>query len=294
MERESYGADMTAETETHDADAGPGPVFPRVVCGINGSRASFAAASQAAVLAGPDADLELLAITTVGGVGRTEMAELSPQRAEASLARARALASDAGVTPRATLLHADDVTETLLKAAADHDLVAVGARGASRLAEILLGGRATALVHRAPAPVLVARPLPADAPFPGTVLVASDGSECSARAVEIAGRIAARGEARVVHLHVLSDGRETPAERTALARETVRLGELAGREPVVRSERGRASDVICDVARHVDAGLVIVGSRGRGGIKALGSVSEVVAHRARGSVLVVRSSAAPA
>ncbi len=56
----------------------------------------------------------------------------------------------------------------------------------------------------------------------------------------------------------------------------------------MRSETGRPADVICDLAESVDAGLVIVGSRGRGGLKALGSVSEVVAHRARGSVLVVR------
>jgi nucleotide-binding universal stress UspA family protein len=37
-----------------------------------------------------------------------------------------------------------------------------------------------------------------------------------------------------------------------------------------------------------DADLVVVGSRGLHGFRALGSVSERVAHRARSSVLVVR------
>ncbi len=216
----AYGAGMTIEADTHAADPEHAPLFAHVLCGVNGSRASFAAASQAAVLAGPGADLDLLAIATIKGYGPTEMSELSPRRAQGALVHAQTLASQAGVTAHTSLQHAADVTETLLVAAAEHDLVAVGARGASRIAEIFLGGRATALLHRAPVPVFVARPLSAGSVFPGTVLIAGDGSDDSARAVEIAGRLAARGSAPVVHLHVRADGRESPAERAALARET--------------------------------------------------------------------------
>ena len=43
-----------------------------------------------------------------------------------------------------------------------------------------------------------------------------------------------------------------------------------------------------------DADLVVVGSRGLHGLRALGSVSERVAHRARASVLVVRERTGPA
>jgi nucleotide-binding universal stress UspA family protein len=45
------------------------------------------------------------------------------------------------------------------------------------------------------------------------------------------------------------------------------------------------------VAVAAEADLVIVGSRGLRGIKALGSVSERVAHEARCSVLIVRRAA---
>ena len=279
---------MSVDTDGQRTDVQLSPVFQRVLCGVNGSRASFAAAAQAAVLAGPEAELELLAIAPVAGFGPTEMSELAPKRAQDALDRARALARDAGVTANTTLLHAADVTETLLEVAAGRDLVAVGARGSSRLAEIFLGGRATALVHRAVTPVLVARPLGREASFPGTILVASDASEGSARAVELAAQVAARHEARVVHLHVRADGSELPAEREALARETARIAELTRSKPVVLAETGHAADVICEVAARVEPGLLVVGSRGRAGVKALGSVSEAVAHRARCSVLVVR------
>lgn len=279
---------MSAEIHARRVGLEETPVFARVICGVNGSRASYAAASQAATLAGRHADLELLAVTSVEGFGPTEMSELGPERAQQALVRAAELARDAGGRPATTLLHSADATETLLEASASCDLVAIGARGSSRLAEILLGGRATALVHRAHAPVLVARPLAADVSFPGLILVASDGSDCSARAVEIAGEIAARHASRIVHLHVQVHDRETPAEREALARETVRLTELAQTEPVAMTEAGDATETICEVAERLLPGLLIVGSRGLGGVKALGSVSEVVAHRVRCSVLVVR------
>ena len=44
------------------------------------------------------------------------------------------------------------------------------------------------------------------------------------------------------------------------------------------------------VTASADADLVVVGSRGLKGLKALGSVSERVAHRAAASVLIVRRS----
>jgi hypothetical protein len=45
------------------------------------------------------------------------------------------------------------------------------------------------------------------------------------------------------------------------------------------------------VAAAADADLLVVGSRGLHGLKALGSVSERVAHEAHSSVLVVRDPA---
>ena len=50
--------------------------------------------------------------------------------------------------------------------------------------------------------------------------------------------------------------------------------------------RGRAADAIAGVGEGVD--LIVMGARGMKGAKALGSVSERVAHKAASSVLVVR------
>jgi nucleotide-binding universal stress UspA family protein len=65
----------------------------------------------------------------------------------------------------------------------------------------------------------------------------------------------------------------------------VEAAEAAGL-PVVRTSR-RPADALVEASHGVD--LVVVGARGLAGARALGSVSERVAHRAECSVLVVRS-----
>jgi nucleotide-binding universal stress UspA family protein len=56
--------------------------------------------------------------------------------------------------------------------------------------------------------------------------------------------------------------------------------------PELEEQGERALNVL--VAASESADLIVVGSRGLHGLKALGSVSERVAHQARSSVLVVR------
>jgi nucleotide-binding universal stress UspA family protein len=53
-------------------------------------------------------------------------------------------------------------------------------------------------------------------------------------------------------------------------------------------EAKRPVDAILDLAREQQASMIIMGSRRVGGLRALGSVSERVAHRARSSVLIIR------
>ena len=54
----------------------------------------------------------------------------------------------------------------------------------------------------------------------------------------------------------------------------------------VEALSGRAADAIARVGESVD--LIVMGARGLKGAKALGSVSERVAHKSASSVLVVR------
>jgi nucleotide-binding universal stress UspA family protein len=73
----------------------------------------------------------------------------------------------------------------------------------------------------------------------------------------------------------VSAGKEGDAEQVRVA------------DPLVEVVDGRPVDAL--VAAAAGADLLVVGSRGVHGLRALGSVSERVAHEAACSVLVVRS-----
>ena len=57
--------------------------------------------------------------------------------------------------------------------------------------------------------------------------------------------------------------------------------------PELEERRGRAVEVLTTESKTAD--LIVVGSRGLKGLKALGSVGERIAHQASCSVLVVRA-----
>jgi nucleotide-binding universal stress UspA family protein len=59
-------------------------------------------------------------------------------------------------------------------------------------------------------------------------------------------------------------------------------------EPAVIEAVGDAREHIVAAARSQEAALLVMGSRGLGGVRALGSVSERVSHEAPCSVLVAR------
>jgi nucleotide-binding universal stress UspA family protein len=142
------------------------------------------------------------------------------------------------------------------------------------------------MVHHAPCSVLVARKSRSE--FPSLLVHADDGSPESLDAARLAGRLAAEHDSSVVTLHVseTADG--------DISEEAVGLLEAAGREPVVRVEGGSPHRVIIETANELKASMIVMGSRGRTGLAALGSVSERVAHRADCSVLIVRQASYPA
>ena len=79
----------------------------------------------------------------------------------------------------------------------------------------------------------------------------------------------------------------------SVAEEAVAIIETSGREPVMRVEQGSPHRRIVEVGNETGASLIVMGSRGRTGLAALGSVSERVTHRAGCSVLVVRRPSHP-
>lgn len=260
--------------------------FGSPVCGIDGSPEALEAARQAAALAAPGARVHAVAAWDPGaamhaGIHAGRVAAELRDEAVATLRAAR----DELPELETALVEGAPVAGLLAAASAyAADLVAVGSHGTSRRSGILLGSVATAIVHYAPCTVLVARAAP---DFPGLVLHAGDGSPESAAAAAVAGAIAARHGSRLVALHVAGDdGGAQPPDLDSIRA-------AYGRDPVAEVESGRPHERIPERAGELRAGLVVVGSRGRTGLRSLGSVSERVAHRAPCSVLVVRSAAHP-
>lgn len=262
------------------------------VCGIDASPQSTEAARQAVAVTDEGAHLYAVAVwdprlAMHAGIHASEVAVDVRQEATMALQRIREVLP--ALEP--ILIRGNDVAGLLAAATnLEADLISVASHGTSRAAGIVFGSVATAMVHHAPCCVLVAREPTKAGSFPRVVLHAGDGSLDSIEAARQAGRIAAKHDATVVTLHV-RDGRDPGA---GVVEEAGSIIESFGREPVLEVADGRAHRRIVEVADEIGASLILVGSRGLTALKALGSVSERVAHRAACSVLVVRRPVPPA
>jgi nucleotide-binding universal stress UspA family protein len=264
------------------------------MCGLDGSRASLEAVRQAARLTVPGGPVTLVAVVDFFdalAMRAAEEARGAPRRAEGPDASelVAALRERAGDWLREAARQvgqghpvgslvgegrpADALRDEASRAGAS--LLAVGAHGRSRLAGVALGRTGTLLLHEAPCAVLVARPSFDPAGFPRRAVVGVDGSPGSRDAMRVAESIArAHGTALDAVAAEGDDGADTEAARA-----------VAGAAPL-RIVPGRPVEAL--VAAAHDADLLVVGSRGLRGARALGSVSERVAHGAPSSVLVVR------
>jgi nucleotide-binding universal stress UspA family protein len=252
-------------------------IFGRVLVGIDGSPESVEAARQAAALArGPVTLLAAYDLVRglVGGVGPATPAMVDEAALRATAEDRLELARDAlGGTaelkvgegrPWDLLLHEID--------RAGATLVAVGSHGHSRPVGIVIGSTATELIHKAPCSVLVTRTAPGS--FPSRIVVGLDGSAESLAAYEVAQSLARRFEARLIPIVACLEEDIDPDA----------IEQRVGRR--VRSVFNYPVEALVSASSESD--LVVVGSRGLRGLKALGSVSERVAHEAASSVLIVR------
>jgi nucleotide-binding universal stress UspA family protein len=272
---------MSAATDitTADEHLASSP-FNRIVAGIDRTPEAVEAARQATVIAAPDAPLELvtafaLAGPIVGGLGTgvplyydEEVQRRASEDVVAvgarALGRADATRTVVAGTPSDVLIEISRARGTLLS---------VGSHGIGRLRGIVLGSTATEVIHNSASSVLVGRP--ADSDFPRKIVVGVDGSAESAAAFAVARELAHRCGARLWPVTAYRGGE---------------VDKQAVRAIVGDYHEDTADDpATALVAAAAEADLLIVGSRGLRGLKALGSVSERVAHEARCSVLIVRS-----
>jgi nucleotide-binding universal stress UspA family protein len=272
-------------TQADSSPIGIDPTFGSILCGVDGSRPSFEAARQAALLAGNGAALTYVAISWEQGVGANAVATLSHEHAQECLERARDDAHELGVAAEIAEEEAADPARRLMEVAAGHDLLVIGILGHSRAGGIMIGSAATAAVHRSPVPVLVARRPPDGVEFPARILLATDGAPASDVATGLTARLAARHGA---HVGIVAAQDRPMVPRNVVAEEAATITAATGTEPVILDEPVSPHRIVAAAADDMSASLVVTGSRGLSGVSALRSVSERIAHAAPCSVLVVR------
>ncbi|HET8568638.1 MAG TPA: universal stress protein [Candidatus Limnocylindria bacterium] len=212
-----------------------------------------------------------------------------------------------GVTPEACILTSAAPADAIVSEARriGADLIVVGHRGHGAVATVVFGSTARDIAEHASCAVLVARREAC-----GGIVLAEDGS---APAYEARRVLASWPIFRGVPLRVVSvthvtrpllaavgagaraagDEREMEARISyrRLASEAAEDLRVAGLAAVAEVRHGDPSAEILAVARERDADLIVMGTRGRGGLDRvlLGSVARSVLLGANASVMVVRA-----
>lgn len=211
--------------------------------------------------------------------------------AERILAEGVRLAGSCDVRP---LLAEGPAARILCEHSADADQVVVGSRGAGGIPAVPIGSVGLQVAACVPGPVVVVRGhwRPAGAYLPGPVAAGIDGSAAAGAVLAFAGEEAALRSAPLVTVCALSDapaslgaarGIEDAFTETVARWEKEHPGAAAQRRVTVMSPRTAL------LAAAEDAQLLVVGCRGRGGIRgmALGSVSHALICHAPCPVAVI-------
>lgn len=298
------------------ADPTP-PRSPRtIVVGVDGSAGSTRAVRWAAREAAVTPGRRLLLVNawqipaatwpaTAGVyVEPEEIAEGSRRivgRAEHEARRALAAGADLPIDALAT---PGAPAEVLLAASEGADLLVVGTRGRGEVASLVLGSVARTCVHRRPGPVAVIGQ--EDEPGTGPIVVGVDDSDGARAALAWAVTEAARRGATVKVVNGWEiDRRSTHDGPPPLFVPDVDRAAVDARREHHRDQAARAAaDAGVDVAIEVviacppvvdalvaassSASLLVVGSRGHGGVRELlGSVGQHVLHHSACPVVVV-------
>jgi nucleotide-binding universal stress UspA family protein len=189
-------------------------------------------------------------------------------------------------------------SRALTEASARARLLVIGTRGHGQALGALLGSVAFSVAAGAACPVIVVKGDPTERPIgPGhRVVVGTDGSASAAAAVRFAADRAAIDTAALEIVSCTGDRPAAPVHADDLRASAALIArsaaeQLADTHPGLtvstRSEDCPAEQTLVDAS--AEAGLVVVGTRGRGAFKGmlLGSVSHAVIHGAVCPVAVV-------
>jgi nucleotide-binding universal stress UspA family protein len=279
-----------------------------VVVGVDGSAGS-GAALEWAVAHAQERRRPLLIANGAGDPRRSsQFVGLDDARQELRMEARRVTDRALGVVRRiapdldvevTTPLH--DARQALLDLAEKASIVVVGTRGLGPVKALLLGSVSAALAAHADCPVAVVRPAERDEEGRDPVVVGADGTEASTAALELAFELASVERRPLVVVHSWSTNDtfidlasyqqrvDTVEEHTRMLAES--LSGYQEKYPDVAVERSLpdASPLDTLVRLSETAALVVVGSRGRSGLRALGgSVSRAVVEHAHCTVVVAR------
>jgi nucleotide-binding universal stress UspA family protein len=281
----------------------PAVAINRIVVGVDGS----AAATTAARWAAREAAIRIVELCLVHVVHADltgwpqtgwPAIPLPPEVGEAQLAQGEkvleeTLADIATTTgqrqPRniTTRICIGAVAPTLREFARHPDtMIVVGRRGRGGMHRALLGSVSSAMLHTAHCPVAVVHDMSTIESTPAPVVLGVDGSPASEYATAIAFDEAWRRAVELIAVHATDHADAAQAEHL-LSR---RLAEYQRRFPRITVRRvitgAHPADALLAQSQH--AQLVVVGSRGRGGLagKLLGSVSAAVVQACRTPVIV--------
>ena len=174
------------------------------------------------------------------------------------------------------------------------DMVVVGSRGRGRLAGLLLGSVSSQVAAHAPGRVVVIRGhwRPAAGYVPGAVVAGADGSAAAGAAVAFAFEEAALRKAPLLAVCALADtaGSFGGGHRMQedFEQQIARCEKDYPETPVLRQIIGGPPRAAL-LAAAAEAQMLVLGSRGRGGVKGmmLGSVSQSLLHHATCPVGIV-------
>ncbi|HET7304621.1 MAG TPA: universal stress protein [Segeticoccus sp.] len=218
------------------------------------------------------------------------------------LEQVRSVAPDVDVTSEAST---DNAAPALVRESERAHSLVLGARGHGAVRGALLGSVSSQVTAHARCPVVVLRAPLSELSAQGPVVVGVDGSRVSEAAVDYAFRRAAASDAELVAVHawwVDQDGdqrwlapfprqqAEFVESKHRLAAEALEPWRASYPNVRVRGEVVRRHPVDALVHASMNAQMLVVGSRGRGGFRGLllGSVSLRSLQHAHCPVAVVR------
>jgi nucleotide-binding universal stress UspA family protein len=265
--------------------AGPPPCRPPAIAGAHGASLGVVTAWQySASIPLPMADFTP---SSSEEMDRAVEEQVRKVLAEELGATASAVEIEVGRGPAATVLLART-------ARGDTSMLVLGARGLGGFSGMLLGSVTQQCVEHAQGPIVVIRGEDPDvetAP-PNKVIIGHDGSEGSARALAWCLDNVCGADTEVVVVHAPGAGAGRPvleqAERVVNDEWCEPLRER-GISHSVRIDAGDPRDVLMRGADDEDAGLIVVGTRGVGAVRAmlLGSVAAYLVRHATRPIAIV-------